>query len=112
MSTLPSNEQIRAFLTNINWQNPIIEPVESLPPYPGANVGDRYIVMTGRNADCIVECRVPRRCAGASVVQPRLGMLVASTSTGDFSLYDGSQWTDAQPYFEQIGNLITGVVPG
>jgi len=35
-------------------------------------------------------------------------MLVADTSTGEFWTYTGTVWTLAQPYFEQIGELLIG----
>jgi len=104
---VPTNEQIRAFFTNLNWQEPVIHMVTTLPSYPGANVGDRYLVTTGADKDKIFECTIPRRWAGAIEVPPRIGMLADDASTGNFWLYDGTAWVLGQPYFQQIGVLIT-----
>lgn len=105
---VPTNEQIRTFLSNCNGQDTVLLRSRTVPPYPEPNVGDRYLLTAGRDKDCIFECTVPRRWTGALKINPRTGMQVLDKSTGEFWMYDGTRWTPALPYYTQMGVLMTG----
>lgn len=104
---VPTNEQIQAFLSNFNGQDTVLLRSRTVPPYPEPNVGDRYLLTAGRDKDCIFECVVPRRWTGALKINPRTGMQVLDKSTGEFWMYNGTQWTSALPYYAQMGVLMT-----
>ena len=107
MTFVPTDPQIREFMANLNGQNTVIQRARSVPPYPEPEVGDRYLITAGVDKDCILECTVPRRWTDALRILPRLSMLVLDKSTGEYWYYTGLAWTLAQPYFAQMGVLMT-----